>query len=125
MKFESVDACLEHIHSSHITNFIKLAADTTSLHNVVHDVYDKVAEQIRKDTVNDNSINSMYKAATYSLELQSMFQSKRIDPVVKKHFDPSFKRKHQEEYELRAFQSRDDARRGYAWRPQMASWCWT
>ena len=97
MKFQNVNDCLDHIHSSLITNFIKLAAETTSLPTAVRDVYDKVAEQIRKDTVNDNSINSMAKAATYSLELQSMFQSKRINPVVKKPFDPSFKKKHQEE----------------------------
>ena len=76
MMFESVDTCLEHIHSSHITNFIKLAADTTSLPNVVRDVYDKVAEQIRKKTVNDNSINYMDKAASIVLSFSPCFSLK-------------------------------------------------
>ena len=39
-----------------------------------------------------------------------MFESKRINPVVKKHFDPSFKKKHQEEHDLRALNSRNDDR---------------
>ena len=39
-----------------------------------------------------------------------MFKSKRINPVVKKHFDPSFKKKHQEEHNLQALHGRDDDR---------------
>jgi len=59
------------------------------------------------------------KAARYSLELQSVFESKKINPVVKKKFDPSFKKKYQEENDLRALHGRNDTRgedvRGGRW----------
>ena len=49
------------------------------------------------------------KAAKYSHELQSVFESKRINPVAKKLTDPAFKKKHQEENNLRALHGRNDA----------------
>ena len=57
----------------------------------MRDIYDKVADKIRSDGVKDTSVNTLAKAAQYSIELQSVFESKRINPVVKKHFDPSQK----------------------------------
>jgi len=66
----------------------------------VRDVYDKVVDKIRSDSVKHLSINTLDKAAKYSHELQSVFESKRINPVVKKFFDPAFKKKHQEENDL-------------------------
>jgi len=50
------------------------------------------------------------KAAKYSLDLQSVFESKKINPVVKKKFDPAFKKKYQEENDLRALHGRNDTR---------------
>ena len=76
----------------------------------MRDVYDKVADKIRLISVKDLSINTLDKAIKYSLELQSVFESKKIDPVVKKMFDPSFKKKYQEENDLRALQGRNDTR---------------
>jgi len=58
----------------------------------VRNLYDKVADKIRSDGVKDVSVNTVAKAAQYSLDLQSVFESKRVNPVVKKHFDPAFKR---------------------------------
>jgi len=72
--FTSAESCLEHIQASHQTNFIRLAADTKSLPNEVRDVYDKVADKIRSDSVKDLSINTLAKAAKYSLELRSVFE---------------------------------------------------
>jgi len=46
------------------------------------------------------SVNILAKTAQYSIDLQSVFESKKINPIMKKHFDPSFKKKHQEEYDL-------------------------
>ena len=42
----------------------------------------------------DDSIKSMEKTANYTFQLQSAFESKKINPVVKKYFDPDFKKKH-------------------------------
>jgi hypothetical protein len=108
MNFEDADSCLQHLHASHLNNFIRIASCTKSLPTEVRDIYDKVADKIRQDGVKDTSVNTLAKAAQYSIELQSVFESKRINPVVKKHFDPSFKKKHQEEYDLRALHGRDD-----------------
>jgi len=110
MNFTNAEACLEHIQASHLTNFIRLAAGTKSLLNEVRDVYDKVADKIRSDSVKDLSINTLAKAAKYSLELHSVFESEKINPVVKKMFDPSFKKKYQEENDLRALHGRNDTR---------------
>ena len=110
INFTSVESCLEHLQASHITNFIRLAACTKSLPREVRDVYDKVADKIRPDGVQDISVNTLAKAAQHGHELQSVFESKRINPVVKKHFDPAFKKKHQEEYNLQALHGRDDTR---------------
>jgi len=76
----------------------------------VRDVYDKVADKIRSDSVKDLLINTLNKAAKYSLELQSVFESKKINPVVKKMFDPAFKTKYQEENDLRALHGHNDTR---------------
>jgi len=73
-------------------------------------VYDKVVDKIRPDCIKHVSVNTLAKVAQYSHELQSVFESKRINPVVKKHFDPAFKKKHQEEYNVRALRGRNDAR---------------
>jgi len=62
----------------------------------VRDVYDNVADRIRSDSVKDLSINTLNKAAKYSHELQSVFESKKINPDVKKNFDPAFKKMYQE-----------------------------
>jgi len=110
MNFTNAEACLEHIQASHLTNFIRLTAGTKSLPNEVRDVYDKVADTIRSDSVKDLSINTLAKAAKYSFELQSVFESKKINPVVKKMFDPSFKKKYQEENDLRALHGCNDTR---------------
>jgi len=75
----------------------------------VRDVYDKVADNIRTDSVKDISVNTLAKAAKYSHELQSVFESKRINSIVKKLLDPAFKKKHQEENDLQALHSRNDA----------------
>jgi len=109
MNFTGVDVCLEHLQASHPTNFVHLASRTKSQPAEVHDIYDKVADKLRLDGVKDVSVNTMEKAAKYSLELQSVFESERVHPVVKKHFDPAFKKKHQEEYDLRALYGCDDA----------------
>ena len=69
-----------------------------------------MADKFRSDGVKDTSVNTLAKTAQYSIELQSVFESKQINPVVKKHFDPSFKKKHQEEHDLRALDGRDDDR---------------
>jgi len=87
MNFTNAEACREHLQASHLTNFIRLAAGTKSLLNEVRDVYDKVANKIRSDSVKDLSINTLNKTAKYSLELQSVFESKKINPVVKEMFD--------------------------------------
>jgi len=106
-----VDSCLQHLQASHLNNFICLASCAKSLPTEVRDIYDKVADKIRSDGVKDTSVNTLAKAAQYSIELQSVFESKRINPVVKKHFDPgSFKKKYQEEHDLRALHGRDDDR---------------
>jgi len=110
MNFTNAESRLEHIQASHQTNFIRLAAGTKSLPNEVRDVYDKVADKIRSDSVKNLSINTLAKAAKYSLELQSVFESKKINHVVKKMFDPSFKKKYQEENDLRALHGRNDTR---------------
>jgi len=94
MNFTNTDACFEHLQASHLTNFIRLAAGTKSLPNEVRDVYDKVADKIRSDSVKDLSINTLDKASKYSVELQSAFEFKKINPVVKKMFDPAFKKKY-------------------------------
>ena len=94
MNFTNAEACLEHIQASHLTNLIRLAAGTKSLPNEVCDVYDKVADKIQSDSINNLSINTLDKAGKYSLELQSVFESKKINPVVGKMFDPSFKKKY-------------------------------
>ena len=39
-----------------------------------------------------------------------VFESKKINPVVKKMYDPSFKKKYQEENDLRALHGRNDTR---------------
>jgi len=110
MNFTNAESCLEHIKASHLTNFILLAAGTKSLPNEVRDVYNKVADRIRSDSVRNLSNNTFAKAAKYSLELQSVFESKKINPVVKKMFDPSFKKKYQGENDLRALHGRNDTR---------------
>ena len=76
----------------------------------MRDVYDKVADKIRSDSVKDLSINILDKAAKYSLELQSVFESKKIKHVVKKMFDPAFKKKYQEQNDLRVLHGRNDTR---------------
>jgi len=106
----SVESCLKHLKASHLTHFIHLAACTKSLPHELRNVHEKVADKIRSDGVKDVSVNTLAKAAQYSHELQSVFESKRINPVVKKHFDPAFKKKLQEEYNLCALHGRDDAR---------------
>ena len=75
----------------------------------MRDVDDKVADKIRSDSVKDISINTLAKAAKYSHELQSVFESKRINSIVKKLLDLAFKEKHQEKNDLRALHSRNDA----------------
>ena len=50
----------------------------------MRDIYDKVADKIRSHGVKDTSVNTLAKAAQYSIELQSVFESKQINPVVKK-----------------------------------------
>jgi len=100
MNFTNVEACLEHIQASHLTNFICLGAGTKSLLNEVRDVYNKVVDKIRSDSVKDLSINTLAKASKYSLELQSVFESEKINPVMKQMFDPAFKKKYQEENDL-------------------------
>ena len=110
INFTSVDSCLEHLQDSHLTNFICFAACTKSLPHEVSNVYDKVVDKIRSDCIKHVSVNTLAKVAQYSHELQSVFESKRINPVVKKHFDPAFKKKHQEEYNVRALHGRNDAR---------------
>jgi len=110
MNFTNVEACLEHLQASHLTNFIRLAAGTKSLPNEVRDVYDKVADKIRSHSVKDLSINTLDKAAKYCLELQSVFESKKINPVVKKMFDPAFKKRYQEENDLRVLHGCNDTR---------------
>ena len=91
--------------TSHLTNCIRLAAGTKSLPNEVHDVYDKVADKIRSNSVKDLSINTLDKAAKYSLDLLSVFESKKSNPVVKKMFDPAFKKKYQKENNLRVLRT--------------------
>ena len=56
--------------------------------------YEKVADKILSDGVKDDSIKSMEKTAKYTFELQSVFESKKINPFVKKNFDPAFKKKY-------------------------------
>jgi len=108
MNFTNADACLEHLQASHPTNFIRLAAGTKSLLNGLRDVYNKVADKIRSDSVKDLSINSL--ADKYSPELQSVFESKKINPVAKKMFDPAFKKKYQEENDMRILHGCNDTR---------------
>ena len=60
----------------------------------MRDQHDKVADKICLDGVMDDSIKSMEKTANYTFQLQSAFESKKINPVVKKYFDPDFKKKH-------------------------------
>jgi len=119
MNFTNAESCLEHIQVSRQTNFIRLAAGTKSLPNGVRDVYDRVAHKIRSDSVKDLSINTLAKAAKYSLELQSVFESNKINPVVKNMFNPSFKKKYQEENDLQALHGRNHTRgedvRGGRW----------
>ena len=76
----------------------------------VHPPRHTSADKIRSDSVKDLSINTLDKAAKYSLEVQSVFESKKINSVVKKMFDPSFKKKYQEENDLRALHGRNDTR---------------
>jgi len=108
MKLPDADSCLQHLHASHLNHFIRIASCTKSLPTEVRDIYDKVVDRIRQDGVKDTSFNTLAKAGRYSIELQSVFESKRINPVVKKHFDPSFNKKYQEEQDLRALHGRDD-----------------
>ena len=108
MKFPDADSCLQHLQASHLNHFIRITSCTKSLPPEVRDIYDKVADKIRQDGVKDTSFNTLAKATRYSIELHSVFESKRINPVVKKHFDPSFKKKYQEEHDLRALHGRDD-----------------
>jgi len=89
MNFTNAESCLEHIEASHLTNFIRLAAGSKSLPNEVRDVYDKVADKIRSDSVKDLSIKTLAKAAKYSLELQSWFESNLKDqPCREENFRP-------------------------------------
>jgi len=75
MNFANVDACLEHLQASHLTNFISLAAGTKSLPNEVRDVYDKVVDKIRSDSVNYLSINTLDKAAMSFSQCSSLKRS--------------------------------------------------
>ena len=94
INFTNAEACLEYIQASRLTNFIRVADGTKSLSNEVRDVYDKMADNFRSDSVKDLSINTLAKAGKYSLEFQSAFEFKKINPVVKKMFDPAFKKKY-------------------------------
>jgi len=51
-----------------------------------------MTDKIRSDGVKDIYINTMEKAAQYSFELQSVFESKRVKPVVMKKFNPAYQR---------------------------------
>jgi len=88
MNFTNAEACLKHIQASHLTNFIRLAAGTKSLPNEVRGIYDKVADKIRSDSVKGLSINTLAKAAKYSLELQSVFESKKDQPCREENVRP-------------------------------------
>jgi len=82
INFADVDSCLQHLQASHLNNFIRIASCAKRLPTEVRDIYDKVADKIRSDGVKDTSVNTLAKAAQYSIELQSVFESKWINPVV-------------------------------------------
>jgi len=90
MNVTSVITCLEHLLASHLTNFIHLTSRTKCLPSRSQN--DKMTDKIRSDGVKDIYINTMEKAAQYSFELQSVFESKRVKPVVMKKFNPAYQR---------------------------------